>query len=68
MKHWALFFSFIIAVVAASVEYLYKDDPEAKSVIEHTGQNNFEASTKARLVEFYSPVSKCSHSEGMHFS
>jgi hypothetical protein len=57
MKYWTLFFSLILAVAAASVEYLYKDDPDAKSVIDHTAKTSFEASTKARLVEFYSPVS-----------
>ena len=58
MKYWTLLFSVILAVAAASVEYLYKDDPDAKSVIDHTVQTSFEASKKARLVEFYSPVSK----------
>lgn len=41
----------------ADKEYLYEGDADAKAVIEHTSDHNFEKSSKARLVEFYSPVS-----------
>lgn len=45
------------AALAAPQDYLYRDDPEAQAVIEHSTKNDFEASSKPRLVEFYSPVS-----------
>lgn len=46
-----------LAASDASGEYLYKGDPDASAVIEHTTKTDFEASSKPRLVEFYSPVS-----------
>ena len=60
MKSLTLLFSLVglVASASASTDYLYKDDETAGAVIEHTEENDFEASSKPRLVEFYSPVSK----------
>ena len=60
MKSLTLLFSLVglVASTSASSDYLYKDDETAGAVIEHTEKNDFEASSKPRLVEFYSPVSK----------
>ena len=59
MKSLTLLFSLVglVASTSASSDYLYKDDETAGAVIEHTEKNDFEASSKPRLVEFYSPVS-----------
>ena len=46
------------SLVMASNEYLYLEDKDAKPVIEQTAEHDFETSSKARLVEFYSPVSE----------
>eukprot|EP00545_Synedropsis_sp_CCMP1620_P000242 CAMPEP_0119005968 /NCGR_PEP_ID=MMETSP1176-20130426/2031_1 /TAXON_ID=265551 /ORGANISM="Synedropsis recta cf, Strain CCMP1620" /LENGTH=956 /DNA_ID=CAMNT_0006957835 /DNA_START=69 /DNA_END=2939 /DNA_ORIENTATION=- len=59
MKSWAFTVSLwglVVGLAASqSAEYLYKDDKDAGAVIEHTTTNDFEASKKPRLVEFYSP-------------
>ena len=58
MRTWVVFSTLIsTAMAVASMDYLYKDDPDANAVIEHTSVHDFEKSSKARLVEFYSPVS-----------
>jgi hypothetical protein len=48
-----------LAASDTTSEYLYKGDPDASAVIEHTAKTDFEKSSKPRLVEFYSPVSDC---------
>ena len=49
-----LLLSHVVSVFSAEL-YLYLDDPDSKAILEHTDQNDFEASTKPRVVEFYSP-------------
>jgi hypothetical protein len=61
-------FRFLLVTIAAAAmsaqakapddnsKYLYRGDPEAGAVQEYTVQEgNFEASTRPRVVEFYSP-------------
>jgi hypothetical protein len=41
--------------VFGSDQHLYLDDDNAKVILEQTDKVDFEASTKPRVVEFYSP-------------